>query len=927
MNRNIEHHELIIYTLNCNSLNNKLGELKNLLDEREPDVFCLCETWLSERFVPKFKNYMAEWKHRGTAGGGLGILVRNGLQYRTLNVPDFVGGSLEAQIMKIFIGNSEPLHILNLYNPNKNVSIEELEYYVSKLGDKYLIIGDFNAHSPVLDSNVRSSNPTGRSLEALLLDNMASLINPINMGTYIDRRSGKFSCLDLCLSSPNISPLTSIAPLLDVGSDHLLLRVILSQSPVKYDWKSVPRFKIGKLSMETFNQHYIPSQIHQPTDIYSTVADLTTRITKSAQECFGPLSAPSGRGKKRTPWWNDGCRSAVGERRRAFRIFQKRPTMENLEKYQTLTSSAKDILEQCKKDSLTEYISSLTHTVPQNRIWKKIKAFKSSYTPQSFPLEVNDRAILTAHEKAEVMNSFFERGAYPNDNEFDNDIGNACNEKDSLMGQPINRDEFDRVMESFKNSTPGHDNISNKMLKGLSAPYRDDVLSVFNYSLCLGAVPGVWKYGHVILILKPGKPAKEMSSYRPITLLPCLGKLLERILKARFEHYLENKKLLSPSQYGFRPGRSTDQVVLKLANQVQHAVNSSKFCVVIYIDLKGAFDGVWRKGLLYKMSTIGFQGNLLRWVGSYLSDRRQSVIVHGAVSKSSPSDVGVPQGAVLSPLLFNIMMQDMPLDDKVQIYTFADDITLSCSGSNIAEVTSDMQSYLDSLGWWLEEWNFTINSSKTKMQFFTRKRCGPPSLYLNRQVIEPVREQRLLGVMLDAPRLTWKSHVDHLVANCTRRIKIMKSFSSSSWGASHVVLRRFYIAYIRAKLCYCCPAFSIASKTQLSKLNKIQNACMRLTLGAMKSTPILSLEAETNIPPLELYIKYRSACFYTKLKYGPSDDQVLSDLAASQSQYLTFFKQTLITLGVSSPPRIQTCLLYTSPSPRDKRQSRMPSSA
>ena len=168
MNRNIEHHELIIYTLNCNSLNNKLGELKNLLDEREPDVFCLCETWLSERFVPKFKNYMAEWKHRGTAGGGLGILIQNGLQYRTLNVPEFAGGSLEAQIIKIFIDDSEPLHILNLYNPNKNVSIEELEYYVGKLGNKYLIIGDFNAHSPVLDSNVRSSNLTGRLLKALL---------------------------------------------------------------------------------------------------------------------------------------------------------------------------------------------------------------------------------------------------------------------------------------------------------------------------------------------------------------------------------------------------------------------------------------------------------------------------------------------------------------------------------------------------------------------------------------------------------------------------------------------------------------------------------------------------------------------------------------------------------------------------------------
>jgi len=353
---------------------------------------------------------------------------------------------------------------------------------------------------------------------------------------------------------------------------------------------------------------------------------------------------------------------------------------------------------------------------------KKIKAFKSSYTPQSFPLEVNDRAILTANEKAEVMNRFFERGAYSNDNEFDYDIGNACKEKNSSMGQPIDKDEFDRVVESLKNSTPGHDNISNKMLKGMSAPYKDEVLSIFNYSLCLGAVPCVWKYGHVILILKPGKPAKELSSYRPITLLPCLGKLLERILKSRLEHYLENNKLLSPSQYGFRPGRSTEQIVLKLANQIQHSINSSHFCIVVYIDLKGAFDAVWRNGLLYKMSTVGICGNLLKWVGDYLYGRRQSVVVHGVISGSAPSEVGVPQGAVLSPLLFNIMMQDMPLDDNVEIYTFADDITLACSGSDPAVVASNMQSYLDSLGWWFEEWKFTVNSTKTKMQYFTRKK-------------------------------------------------------------------------------------------------------------------------------------------------------------------------------------------------------------
>ena len=131
-------------------------------------------------------------------------------------------------------------------------------------------------------------------------------------------------------------------------------------------------------------------------------------------------------------------------------------------------------------------------------------------------------------------------------------------------------------------------------------------------------------------------------------------------------------------------------------------------------------------------------------------------------------------------------------------------------------------------------------------------------------MIEPVREQRLLGIMFDAPRLTWRSQVDHLIVNCSRRLGIMKSFSSPTFGASYVVLRRFYIAYIRAKLCYCCSSFALASKTQLNKLNRIQNASLSLILGALKSSPILSLETESNVPPLESCIKYDCARFFIK---------------------------------------------------------------
>ena len=356
-------------------------------------------------------------------------------------------------------------------------------------------------------------------------------------------------------------------------------------------------------------------------------------------------------------------------------------------------------------------------------------------------------------------------------------------------------------------------------------------------------------------------------------------------MKARLEHHLEKKKILDPTQFGFRPGRSTEHVVIKLANQIKNAVMSSQHCIVVYIDLKGAYDGVWRKGLLYKLSEVGLRGSLLKWMKNYLTNRTQSVVLHGATSDILPNEVGVPQGAVLSPLLFNVMMYDMPKDDCVETYIFADDITIACSGLNLDDIQENLQNYLDTLSSWFDGWKFVVNKTKTKIQYFTRSRKPIPNILFEGEYIEDVREQRLLGVVFDAPRLTWKAHINHLVSNCTRRIDIMKAFASSKHGASHVVLRRLYVAFIRAKLCYCSSAFSNASKTQLNRLNTVQNSCLRLTLGARRSSPILSLEAECNIPPLKLYMDYLSAKFFIKINFGPTDDVVSQALLSKENEY------------------------------------------
>ena len=163
----MENKKLSIFLLNCRSINNKLGEIKLMLYTRKPDIFCFTETWIS-RFEPKFIDYVAIWKHRGGAGGGLGIILRKGLQHDNFQLTPFQNGKLEVQAVKIILKINDNVILVNIYNPNESVTIQEMKHYLHQLGRKYVLVRDFNAHMLLLDSCCRNSNFTGKTLETII---------------------------------------------------------------------------------------------------------------------------------------------------------------------------------------------------------------------------------------------------------------------------------------------------------------------------------------------------------------------------------------------------------------------------------------------------------------------------------------------------------------------------------------------------------------------------------------------------------------------------------------------------------------------------------------------------------------------------------------------------------------------------------------
>ena len=886
---------LDIVQLNCKSIRSKLGEIKILVYTSKPDIIALSETWITDhKYTPRFLNYSAEWKHRGRAGGGVGFLIRGGIQYQTVQLHPYKEGYLEYQGIMVMIKEGSDLIILNIYNANKPVTTNELKHYIEQLGRRFIIVGDLNAHSRVLDSKCVRSNIPGRSLEDILIEYNLCLINPLDFYTFVSFSNGKRSCLDLSIASSNIAADIDLDFAGDVGSDHIAVRTRVKVKPEFREVQYPERWVIDRDKLHSFSELVEESVLIRPNSTANIVEEFTSRIIRPANSTFRRSSGKKAKWKM-NPWWDSACEDAVKKRKVARRRLERHPTQENVELLRAAAQAARTICQQAKKKSFQDYVQSIDYKTPVGTVWKKIKSLKSyNYVP-SQPLEINGAIVIDSKEKADAYAKYLSQIARSNPqldlSNFDTVYREACEETGSIENYncDITLDELDYALKNSKNTSPGLDDVPCMLVKALGEKAKKELFAIIQQSFNVGNIPDSWKMGIIVPILKPGKPSKEISSYHLIALLSSwstLCKTTERIINRRLEYIVETQNQLQESQYGFRRGYSTIDVLVSVEHRIRHSLASNMVCLIVYIDLKSAFDMVSDRGLIIKLIKMGIKGKLIRWLKEYLTNRRIQVRVDSVFSEKVNLKAGTPQGAVLSPQLFNLMISDIPKMSGIDTFIYADDITLISCDKEMSKAKRQMTEYLKTLISWAERWGLIINLDKTYLQFFTRKRVTYPIIRIKNKVIKYKKTHKLLGLHLDSPRLTWKAHIEYLSAECIKRMDLLKTISATTWGANSDTLRTFYISYIRAKIDYGAMLYATAAKTNLAKLDRIQNACMRFILGARKSTPILSLEAESYIPPLDLHRGYQMLKWYIKLHFKPVNKGITKLLRVSSKQHI-----------------------------------------
>lgn len=260
-----------------------------------------------------------------------------------------------------------------------------------------------------------------------------------------------------------------------------------------------------------------------------------------------------------------------------------------------------------------------------------------------------------------------------------------------------------------KRKAPGHDLISNQILKNLPTTTIAYINNIYNSSFRLGYFPRTWTISNIIPIPKPSTNHSLAVNYRPISLLPTLSKLFEKIILKRLNNHLTKSEAIPNHQFGFRKRISTAHQLLRITEYIHTAFQEKKHSIVTLLDVSQAFDRVWHPGLIYKLKTIATPKYLLNIITQFISDR---VTIDNHSSNPRPIEAGLPQGTPLSPTLFNIYTADIPTTRYTQLAQFADDTAIFTSSCTLTYSSTKIQQHLNKIDERAIKWKIELNPNK-----------------------------------------------------------------------------------------------------------------------------------------------------------------------------------------------------------------------
>ena len=384
----------------------------------------------------------------------------------------------------------------------------------------------------------------------------------------------------------------------------------------------------------------------------------------------------------------------------------------------------------------------------------------------------------------------------------------------------ISVDEVERNLSKIKqNKSPGPDGIAAWMLRDLAPLFAKPIAAIFNSSIRDGHVPSKWKSANICPLPKRHPPKVIEKDIRPISLTPILAKELERFVAKWIKSEIIDNDTL---QYGNRPKVSTTHLLIDLIHHWAKALDEGKSVQAVFLDFTKAFDKIDHSILMGKYEKDGVHPSLLRWLASFLCERKQRVKIGDYVSSMATLNGAVPQGAILGLEAFCQMIKDMK--SCLPIFKYVDDSTLYEIISKIAN-NRRLQIAMDEAVKWTQENSMVLNPTKTyEMVISGRKASTIPNITIENKPIERVVVTKLVGVHIQSD-LKWDTHVSYMVSKAATKLHFLSTLKKSRMSSKDLV--NFYTTIIRSQLEYATPVFATSLPICLiEKLELIQKRAM-----------------------------------------------------------------------------------------------------
>ena len=847
---------------NTSSLISHWGEFKHYILKHLPLVAAVQETRFNDADPYKFTiagySLYTHNLNRSPRQGGTALFVSNRLLHREIKVQtDLDCVTVQAQLFQTNIS------IVSLYlSPSAPFPKNALNSLLDGLTKPVMILGDFNAHHPAWGCTRLDAR--GKHTEEWMNKHNLVFLNDKSPTHLPNNRRQELSAIDLSFMSSRIVPYFSWNIQGDkLFSDHLPIHLTLNKDSGQNDYNFVSKWNFTRANWEAFRQQ-IDYENSLSNDI--TINQFLQNMLEVAERNIPKTIAP--KTQTAAGWWTPACNRAVALRRREERAFRRdlSSTVKRNAAIDALNACKETIL-RSKKEYFENFASTFNRFTPVGKIWAQVRYISVRKPPsRAFPqLHINGRSYT---QPKEVVSQFaLHYASVSDESQYSTETTTFLRE--SLAGRectsnntenynlPFTFYELELSLSKCRNTSVGPDSLAYPMFQNLTHTGKELLLKVVNEMWMSGDFLESWRCSTIIPILKPGKPKHLPSSYRPISLTSCASKIVERMINTRLRTFLESKDILTPFQNGFRTQRSTTDSLIQLIDSCHKGFAKKEITVALFLDLKSAFDKVHSDAVLIKLHDVGIRGRLFTFVRNFLTDRSFSVRCGNVQSNTYTQEQGLPQGSVLSPTLFLIMINDMlekVHEDSFKLrYSFyADDVTIWSSNSNIDKAFAQIQKALNRCLSWCTKWGLQISPPKSKTMVFSRKNRVPDPLKLlsiNGQNIPIVPTHKYLGMTLDS-KLSFGSHIDDIRSRCLRRLNILRCISGQNWGADRKTLLNLYTSLIRSILEYNAFLFDNISETRKASLEAVQNEAVRIITGAFRTSPTCSLLAEVNLPSL-----------------------------------------------------------------------------